>query len=48
MAMQMAAVALGYGGVWRSGWRMFSRHLHAALDLSPADQIVGFQWSVHE
>jgi nitroreductase len=42
MAMQMAAVALGFGGLWRSGWPMFDRHLHAALDLAPEDQIVGF------
>ena len=42
MAMQMAAVAQGFGGIWRSGWPMFDRGLHTALDLGPDDQIVGF------
>lgn len=42
MAMQMAAVAQGFGGVWRSGWPMFDRGLHDALDLGEGDQIVGF------
>ncbi len=42
MAMQMAAVAQGFGGIWRSGWPMFDRGLHTALDLQPDDQIVGF------
>lgn len=42
MAMQMAAVAQGFSGLWRSGWPMFDRALHDALDLGPDDQIVGF------
>jgi nitroreductase len=42
MAMQMAAVALGFAGVWRSGWPMFDPHLAKALDLSERDRIVGF------
>ena len=42
MAMQMAAVALGFGGIWRSGWPLFDRGLHTALDLAAEDQIVGF------
>jgi nitroreductase len=42
MAMQMAAVAQGFTGIWRSGWPMFDRNLHAALDLAEQDQIVGF------
>jgi nitroreductase len=42
MAMQMAAVAQGFGGVWRSGWCMFNRRLHSALGLDAEDQIVGF------
>lgn len=42
MAMQMAAITMGYGGIWRSGWPMFDRNLHAALDLANDDQIVGF------
>lgn len=42
MAMQMAAVAQGFSGLWRSGWPMFDRGLHDALGLSEDDQIVGF------
>ncbi len=42
MAMQMAAVAQGFGGIWRSGWPMFDRSLHDGLELAPDDQIVGF------
>ena len=42
MAMQMAAFAQGYGGIWRSGWPMFDRGLHADLGLEASDQIVGF------
>ena len=42
MAMQMAAVAQGFGGLWRSGWPMFDRNLHTALGLVEEDQIVGF------
>lgn len=42
MAMQMAAVALGFSGIWRSGWPMFSRPLHDMLGLAEDDQIVGF------
>lgn len=42
MAMQMAAFAQGFGGVWRSGWLMFDRSLHDALGLEREDQIVGF------
>ena len=42
MAMQMAAQALGLGGIWRSGWFMFDRGLHHALGLGEGEQIVGF------
>jgi nitroreductase len=42
MAMQMAAQALGFGGIWRSGWFMYDRGLHRELDLRDEDQIVGF------
>ena len=42
MAMQMAALAQGFSGIWRSGWPMFNRGLHESLDLGPDDQIVGF------
>ncbi|QFY41529.1 NAD(P)H nitroreductase [Candidatus Methylospira mobilis] len=42
MSMQLAAVAQGFGGIWRSGWPMFDRGLHTALGLEEEDQIVGF------
>jgi ABC-type lipoprotein export system ATPase subunit/nitroreductase len=42
MAMQMAAVAQGFSGIWRSGWPMFDRGLHEGLGLGADDQIVGF------
>ncbi|MFG1478746.1 NAD(P)H nitroreductase [Xanthobacter sp. V4C-4] len=42
MAMQMAAVAQGFSGLWRSGWPMFDPHLARALGLEAADRIVGF------
>jgi nitroreductase len=42
MAMQMAARALGFGGIWRSGWFMYDRGLHRDLHLRDQDQIVGF------
>ncbi len=42
LMMQLAACALGYGGVWRSGWLMHDRGLHRELELSEVEQIVGF------
>ena len=42
MAMQMAAQALGFNGIWRTGWFAFDRCVHTALGLSEQDQIVGF------
>jgi nitroreductase len=42
LAMQMASQALGFGGIWRSGWLMYDRVLHDELGLGDADQIVGF------
>ena len=42
MAMQMAAQAQGFGGIWRSGWFIFDRLLHQRLGLHKLDQIVGF------
>lgn len=41
MAMQMAAVALGFSGVWRSGWPIFDAHLARTLRLAKQDRIVG-------
>ena len=42
LMMQMAARALGYGGVWRSGWLMYDSGFHAELGLAEQEQIVGF------
>jgi nitroreductase len=42
MAMQMAAFAQGFAGVWRSGWPMADGHLAKALGLGGQDRIVGF------
>ena len=42
LTMQLAARALGYGGVWRSGWLMHDRGFHRALGLAEQEQIVGF------
>ncbi|MFV0575696.1 MAG: NAD(P)H nitroreductase [Vibrio sp.] len=41
-AMQMAAVAQGFQGFWRSGEWMFHPQVHQAFDLAGDDQIVGF------
>ncbi|USD66061.1 NAD(P)H nitroreductase [Vibrio sp. SCSIO 43136] len=41
-AMQMAAVAQGFQGIWRSGPLMFHSHVHQAFNLQGEDQIVGF------
>lgn len=42
LTLQLAARALGYGGVWRSGWLMYDRGFHRELGLGEQDQIVGF------
>ena len=42
MAMQMAAFAQGFAGVWRSGWPMRDQNLAALLGLGKLDRIVGF------
>lgn len=41
-AMQMAAVAQGFQGFWRSGKWMFHPSVHQAFGLEGDDQIVGF------
>lgn len=41
-AMQMAAVAQGYQGIWRSGNWMFHADVRAAFGLEGEDEIVGF------
>ncbi|CAH2603169.1 putative NAD(P)H nitroreductase YdjA [Rhodovastum atsumiense] len=42
MALQMAAQALGYGAIWRSGWFMYDTLLQRELGLSQTERIVGF------
>ena len=42
LTMQLAARALGYSGVWRSGWLMYDRGFHRELGLEEREQIVGF------
>lgn len=42
MAMQMAAVAQGYNGIWRSGALTDSPVVREGLDCGPDDKIVGF------
>ena len=41
-AMQMAAVALGYGGMWRTGAYARNDFVKQQFDLAPDDEIVGF------
>lgn len=42
MAMQMAARARGFNGIWRSGWFIFDEQINEGLGLTPEDQLVGF------
>lgn len=42
LTMQLAAQSLGYGGIWRSGWLMYSPEFHRELALTEQEQIVGF------
>ncbi|TKB50604.1 NAD(P)H nitroreductase [Ferrimonas sediminicola] len=42
MAMQMAAQALGLGGIWRTGSYAFDPVVRQALGVEGEDQIVGF------
>jgi nitroreductase len=42
MAMQMAAQALGFGGVWRSGWAMHEPAFARLMGLAEGERIVGF------
>jgi len=41
-AMQMAAVAQGFQGIWRSGNLMFHPYVREAFNLQGEDHIVGF------
>lgn len=42
LTMQLAARALGYSGIWRSGWPMYDAGVRQELGLSEPDGIVGF------
>jgi nitroreductase len=42
MAMQQAAFALGYGGVWRTGVNAHNPHMKTLLGLEEIDEIVGY------
>ncbi|QFI53890.1 NAD(P)H nitroreductase [Aeromonas simiae] len=42
MAMQMAAQAQGFNGIWRSGWFIFDDIVGRGLGLGDEDQLVGF------
>lgn len=41
-AMQMAAVALGYGAMWRTGELAYNAHVKQGLAISDEDELVGF------
>lgn len=38
----LAAEAMGYAGVWRTGDAAFDRHFMTALGLAPQEEIIGF------
>ncbi|MFT4940266.1 MAG: nitroreductase [Paraglaciecola sp.] len=40
--MQMAALAQGYGGVWRTGSYAQNDYVKEAFELSEGDEIIGF------
>ncbi len=41
-AMQMAALAQGFGGIWRTGSYAFDDYVRESLSLNEDDEIVGF------
>lgn len=41
-AMQMAAVALGYGAMWRTGELTYNEQVKTSLNIDPHNDIVGF------
>ncbi len=47
MAMQMAAVAQGFGGIWRSGALTESPVVREAFGCREQDKIVGFSLPRH-
>lgn len=42
MAMQMAAQAQGFNGIWRTGWFAYDSHIKAKMGLDRYEKIVGF------
>ncbi|EXJ13507.1 nitroreductase family protein [Imhoffiella purpurea] len=42
LTLQLAARALGYSGIWRSGWMMYDGNFHRELGLEEQERIVGF------
>ena len=40
--LQLAATALGFGAIWRSGWPMYSQLVAQKLGLAAHESIVGF------
>lgn len=40
--LQLAATALGFGAIWRSGWPMYSQQVAQQLGLGAEESIVGF------
>lgn len=40
--LQLAATALGFGAIWRSGWPMYSQQVAQQLGLAAHESIVGF------
>lgn len=42
LTMQLAARALGYGGLWRSGWPMYEPAVGRELGLAEGERIVGY------
>ncbi len=45
MAMQMAAQAQGFNGIWRSGWFIFDEQINKGLGLAADDRPGGFPLS---
>jgi nitroreductase len=41
-AMMLAAVALGFNGMWKTGAPAYDEQLKAALGIKAADAVVGF------
>ncbi|TDF41337.1 NAD(P)H nitroreductase [Alteromonadaceae bacterium M269] len=41
-AMQMTALAQGFGGVWRTGGYAFDEHVKQAFSMKENDELVGF------